>query len=72
MNDYVLDPNGHKCPVPRYYLSIMKDLDPNWFEKLATARLEKAQADPNNDPSLLPAKRICVEAKIKQLPRPYL
>nr|UXQ88104.1 MAG: replication initiation protein [Microvirus sp.] len=72
LNDYVLDPNGHKCPVPRYYLSILKDDSEQWYEHLAAKRLAKAQADPNNDPSLLPAKAICAEAKIKQLPRPYL
>lgn len=72
LNDYVLDPDRHKCPVPRYYLSILKEDSENYFDFLAAKRLAKAKADPNNDPSFLPGKAICAKAKLKQLPRPYL
>ncbi len=72
LNDYVLDPKGNKCPIPKYYLSILKHDDPNWFDHLAKQRLEKAQLNPDNTPERLEQIRICTEAKLKQLPRPYL
>jgi len=72
MEDNVLDPNGNKCPVPGYYLKILKEDDPHWWQKLKDERVAKAQADPDNDPSRLAAKEICTEARLKQLPRPYL
>ncbi len=71
--DYILDPNGYKCPVPRYYLEWFRDyVDADHFEKNALARIEKARANPDNSPERLKAKEICVKAKLKQLPRPYL
>lgn len=72
LNDYVLDPNGYKNPVPRYYLQILKDDDPHWHEKLALQRVEKCQANPDNSPERLKARAICTKAKLKQLVRPYL
>nr|UXQ88045.1 MAG: replication initiation protein [Microvirus sp.] len=72
LNDYVLDPNGYKNPVPRYYLQILKNDDPVWFEKLAKQRIEIMQNDPNSTPERLEQIRICINAKLKQLPRPYL
>nr|UXQ88040.1 MAG: replication initiation protein [Microvirus sp.] len=72
MNDFVLDPNGNQCPVPKYYLSILKYDDPNWFDRIAKLRVEKAQADPDNTPERLAQKAICTNARLKQLPRPYL
>jgi len=71
-HDYVLDPKGNQCPVPKYYLDILKYDDPNWYEKLARERIEKAKANPDNTPERLTAKAICTEARLKQLPRPYL
>ena len=71
-HDFVRNPDGHEVPVPRYYLQLLKQEDPGLFEKLKVARVEKARNDPNNDPSRLAARQICAEAKIKQLPRPYL
>lgn len=71
-HDYVLDPSGKKCPVPRYYLGILKDDSPEWHAHLAAARLEKARVDPDNSPSRLAAKEICTDARLKQLIRPYL
>lgn len=76
-HDLVRDPNGNACPVPRYYLSLLLDeksehYDPDTFQKLAQARIEKAKQDPNNDPSRLEAREICVNAKVKQKLRPYL
>jgi len=71
--DCVLDPNGNPCPVPRYYLHYLRDyIHEETYDELAAKRLEKAQNNPDNDPSTLPAKRICTEARLKQLPRPYL
>jgi len=72
LNDYVLDPNGYKNPVPRYYQQIIKDDSPTWYEKMLNARVEKAKANPDNTPERLAARAICTKAKIKQLPRPYL
>jgi hypothetical protein len=70
-HDYVLDPNGFKCPVPRYYLDQLKLDSPKWHAHLAAKRLEKAQERPDNSPSNL-QREICMEAKAKQLIRPYL
>ena len=72
IHDYVLDPNGNKCPVPKYYLDILKEDGPSWHAHLAALRLEKARSDPDNVPERLAAKAICAQAKLKQLPRPYL
>lgn len=72
LNDYVLDPNGYKNPVPRYYLQILKHDDPNWFDKLSKQRIEQMQNDPNSTPERLHARAICTLAKLKQLPRPHL
>lgn len=72
-NDHVLDPNGNKIPVPRYYLDILRDeICPDSHEWLAKLRLEKAQANPDNSPDRLRQKAICTESKIQQLIRPYL
>lgn len=72
-HDYVLDPDGNKCPVPRYYLEILKtDVCEYTSEKNAAARIEKARLDPDNSPDRLRQKAICVKAKTKQLIRPYL
>ncbi len=71
-HDYVLDPNGHKCPVPKYYLDILKEDGPAWHEHLAQLRVEKARANPDNSPERLTAIETCVKARLKQLPRPYL
>ena len=35
LNDYVLDPNGYKNPVPAYYLKFLKSVDP-LFDELYT------------------------------------
>jgi len=71
-DDFVRDPNGIECPVPRYYLDQLKKEDPELHEKLALARIEKAKASPDNTPARLKAKEICANARVKQLPRPYL
>ncbi len=71
--DYILDPNGYKCPVPRYYLEWFRDeVDVELFEQNALDRIEKARDNPDNTPERLAQKEICVKAKLKQLPRPYL
>jgi hypothetical protein len=72
--DCVLDPNGHECPVPKYYLGQLRDfIHKETFEALAEKRLEKAIANPDNTSDRLRQKAICVQAKIKNsLPRPYL
>lgn len=71
-HDLVRDPNGVECPVPRYYLDQLKKENPELHEQLAQARLEKARANTDNTPDRLRQKAICTEAKLKQLPRPYL
>ena len=71
-HDMVRDPDGHEQPVPRYYLDQLKIEDPDLHEQLKLARIEKAQNNPDNNPSRLAAKEICTEAKLKQLIRPYL
>ncbi len=46
-HDYVLDPDGNKCPVPRYYLEILKtDVCEYTSEKNAAARIEKLGSIP--------------------------
>jgi len=72
-NDYVLDPDGNKCPVPRYYLDYLADqVCEETSEKNKSARIEKARANPDNSSDRLRQKEICVKAKTKQLIRPYL
>lgn len=71
--DLVRDPNGFACPIPRYYLNILRDLYcEDTFDFLAKRRLEKARANPDNSPDRLRQKAVCAEAKVKLLPRPYL
>lgn len=76
-HDFVRNPDGHEVPVPSYYLDQLKNpksemFDPELFEKLKLARIEKAQNNPDNSPDRLAAKEVCAKAKIKLLPRPYL
>lgn len=72
-NDYVLDPDGNKCPVPRYYLEYLaSDVCEETSENNKQARIEKARDNPDNSPDRLRQKEICTEAKTKQLIRPYL
>ena len=72
-NDYVLDPNGYQCPVPRYYVDYLSDyVCCETAAKNKQARIEKARANPDNSPERLKQKAICTEAKLKQLIRPYL
>lgn len=71
--DYVLDPNGFKCPVPRYYLDWFRDeVDSEYYEEQSLKRVEKARANPDNTPDRLRQKEVCTKARLKQLPRPYL
>ncbi len=71
-NDYVLDPDGNKCPVPKYYLDYFRDnVDQARFEEMALLRLEKAREN-SMTPDQLRMKSICVTSKTKQLIRPYL
>ncbi len=72
-HDYVLDPDGNKCPVPKYYLDYLaSEVCEETSENNKNKRIEKARTNPDNCPSRLAAKEICVEAKTKQLIRPYL
>lgn len=71
-HDFVRNPDGHEMPVPRYYLNQLKLEDPETFERLKQARIEKAQNNPDNSPDRLAAREICAKAKLKLLPRPYL
>lgn len=71
--DYVLDPKGNKCPVPKYYRDMLRDdICLETSEKNSASRIENARTNPDNDPSRLAAKKICAEATLKNLPRPYL
>lgn len=72
-NDYVLDPNGNQCPVPRYYLNYLADyVCLETSEKNKASRIEKARANPDNTPDRRRQKEVCAEAKSQQLIRPYL
>lgn len=72
-NDYVLDPDGNQCPVPRYYLNYLKDyVCEETAEKNQESRIEKARINPDNSPDRLRQKEICVKAKTQSLQRPYL
>jgi len=72
-NDYVLDPDGNKLPVPKYYLDILKtNVCADTAEKNRLARVEKAQDSTDNSPDARRQRAICVKARTKQLIRPYL
>lgn len=70
-DDFVRDPDGHECPVPKHYLDVLKREDPDLYVEMAVARLEKAKANAKS-PDQLRQHEICTEARSKQLKRPYL
>lgn len=72
-HDYVLDPDGNKCPVPRYYLEYLeREVHAETAQANKLARIEKARNNTDNSPDRLRQKEVCTSAKLKQLPRPYL
>jgi len=72
-NDYVLDPDGKKNPVPRYYLEYLENyVCSETAGNNSKKRIEKCRDNPDNTPERLKQKEICTEEKSKLLKRPYL
>lgn len=71
-HDYAVLPDGRQTSVPRYYQKLLRDSDPDLFEKLREVRVERAKNDPNSTPDRLAVREQCRLAKTKSLKREYL
>jgi len=71
-HDYCVLPDGRKTPVPTYYLKLLKEQDPDLYNQLRDARIEKAQDNPNNTPERLKTRETCKLSQVQNLKRDYL
>jgi len=68
-HDYAVLPDGRQTAVPSYYRRLLEREDPELYEQLKALRIEKARANPNNEPGRLSARLQCLQAKTKRLKR---
>ena len=68
-HDFAVLPDGRQTSVPEYYRRLLKADDPELYEQLKIARIEKALANADNSDERLEAREICQTAKLKQLKR---
>ncbi len=67
--DYVVTPDGRKMPAPKYYRRLLEREDPELYEKLKIARVEKARTNPDNLPARLETREYCQNRKVERLER---
>lgn len=69
--DFVQMEGGFKFLPPKYYDKLYELTEPQKFASLKLARTDRANADTNNTPERLAARREILQRKLKRLPRSY-
>lgn len=68
-HDYAVLPDGRQTSVPRYYRELLRKEDPDLYEQLRLARVEKAASNPDNTCERLEVREKNKIQSIKRLQR---
>lgn len=68
-HDYAVMPDGRQTSVPTYYRELLKKENPDLYERLRKARVEKARSNPDNEPDRLAVREFVKTKKAERLIR---